>query len=132
MRISDWSSDVCSSDLPGQVMERSPWMLGSSPSMTIARMMESPTAAALFPLCSPHHQCSPCTAQQGGLLYNLTGTPALGAGRLLTLRHATLAEVRSFAVTGHFRVRPIVFKSKRSASSVPRSYGRVLKNKKTT
>src|SRR3546814_8575018 len=73
MRISDWSSDVCSSEGPGQVMERSPWMLGSSPSMTIARMMESPTAAAPFPLCSPHHQCSPCTAQQGALLYDLTG-----------------------------------------------------------
>src|SRR3546814_237774 len=56
-------------------MERSPWMLGSSPSMTIARMMESPTAAAPFPLCSPHHQCSPCTAQQGALLYDLTGPP---------------------------------------------------------
>src|SRR3546814_13736769 len=95
MRISDWSSDVCSSDLPGQVMERSPWMLGSSPSMTIARMMESPTAAAPFPLCSPHHQCSPCTAQQGALLYDLTGPPVLGAGSLRILRPGTRAADRT-------------------------------------
>src|SRR3546814_18577352 len=82
-------------------MERSPWMLGSSPSMTIARMMESPTAAAPFPLCSPHHQCSPCTAQQGALLYDLTGPPVLGAGSLRILRPGTRAADRSLAVAGH-------------------------------
>src|SRR3546814_10595727 len=40
-------------------------MLGSSPSMTVLRMTEGVTTAAPFPLCSPHHQCSPCTVQQG-------------------------------------------------------------------
>src|SRR3546814_19844711 len=28
MRISDWSSDVCSSDLPGDASQVTPWVLG--------------------------------------------------------------------------------------------------------
>src|SRR3546814_14923598 len=43
----------------------SAWLHGSSPSMTVLRMTEGVTTAAPFPLCSPHHQCSPCTVQQG-------------------------------------------------------------------
>src|SRR3546814_31635 len=46
MRISDWSSDVCSSDLgidprvQGQATERSPWMPVSSPDMTLKKGRE--------------------------------------------------------------------------------------------
>src|SRR3546814_730981 len=39
--VGDGSSDVCSSDLPkvqGRATGRLPWMLGSSPSMTIGEM----------------------------------------------------------------------------------------------
>src|SRR3546814_841348 len=91
MRISDWSSDVCSSDLvlqaevgevvapgveegigighgrtsllvtlgpqaegPEQATERSPWMLGSSPSMTMeAGMTAAQDIAPRHPLCEP-------------------------------------------------------------------------------
>src|SRR3546814_4948532 len=89
LRISDWSSVVCSSDLqaevvevvapgveegigighgrtsllvtlgpqaegPEQATERSPWMLGSSPSMTMeAGMTAAQDIAPRHPLCEP-------------------------------------------------------------------------------
>src|SRR3546814_21010604 len=61
MRISDWSSDVCSSDLTSVMMVRK-----DSPAKTVDELYEVPTNVA----CSGHTTSS---AQSGAVLKYFTG-----------------------------------------------------------
>src|SRR3546814_6558731 len=58
MRISDWSSDVCSSDLPALPPGKSMFMPASSPSIAIANLgWSTPDGRAVLSSLDLHFQC---------------------------------------------------------------------------